>query len=169
MLDNYVRSCAGYSAITYLLGIGDRHHRNLLLDAHGRLLHIDFGFILGRDPKPMPPLIKLSREMVEAMGGAGPDSEHFQAFRQHLFTAFLHLRRHANLFLNLVALMRDSSVPDIAAEPDKAVRKLEEKFHLGFDDERLVLHLQTVIDDSMHALFPALTERLHEWVLYFQR
>lgn len=31
---------------------------------------MDFGYILGRDPKPFPPPMKLCKEMVEAMGGA---------------------------------------------------------------------------------------------------
>lgn len=47
-----------------------RHLDNLLLQDDGRLFHVDFGFILGRDPKPFPPPMKLCKEMVEAMGGA---------------------------------------------------------------------------------------------------
>ncbi|KAK4883725.1 hypothetical protein RN001_007044 [Aquatica leii] len=121
IMDTYVRSCAGYCVITYLLGVGDRHLDNLLLTTSGKLFHIDFGFILGRDPKPLPPPMKLSKEMVEGMGGV--NSEHYQEFRKQCYTAFLHLRRHANLMLNLFSLMVDASVPDIALEPDKAVKK----------------------------------------------
>ncbi|CAK9810048.1 Phosphatidylinositol 3-kinase catalytic subunit type 3 [Anthophora quadrimaculata] len=69
VMDTYVRSCAGYCIITYVLGVGDRHLDNLLLTTSGKLFHIDFGYILGRDPKPLPPPMKLSKEMVEAMGG----------------------------------------------------------------------------------------------------
>lgn len=47
-----------------------RHLDNLLLRDDGRLFHVDFGYILGRDPKPFPPPMKLCKEMVEAMGGA---------------------------------------------------------------------------------------------------
>lgn len=32
--------------------------------------------------------------------------------------------RYANLFLNLFSLMVDASVPDIALEPDKTVKKV---------------------------------------------
>lgn len=90
-MDTYVSSCAGYCVITYLLGVGDRHLDNLLLTQDGKLFHIDFGYILGRDPKPLPPPMKLSKEMVEAMGGVC--SEHYQQFRKLCYTAFLHLRR----------------------------------------------------------------------------
>jgi len=140
------QSCAGYCVITYLLGVGDRHLDNLLLTKAGVLFHIDFGYILGRDPKPLPPPpMRLSREMVEAMGGSdvasgrlrssqttfisttfvpGMTSVHYQEFRKHCYTAFLHLRRHANLILNLFSLMTDATVPDIALEPDKTVKKV---------------------------------------------
>ncbi|KAI6869188.1 putative phosphoinositide 3-kinase [Hortaea werneckii] len=71
-MENYVRSLAGYCIITYLLGVGDRHLDNLLLTPEGRFFHIDFGYILGRDPKPLAPLMKITVEMVEGMGGVPP-------------------------------------------------------------------------------------------------
>uniref|UniRef100_A0A3Q2IAH2 Phosphatidylinositol 3-kinase catalytic subunit type 3 n=1 Tax=Equus caballus TaxID=9796 RepID=A0A3Q2IAH2_HORSE len=91
VMDTYVKSCAGYCVITYILGVGDRHLDNLLLTKTGKLFHIDFGYILGRDPKPLPPPMKLNKEMVEGMGGT--QSEQYQEFRKQCYTAFLHLRR----------------------------------------------------------------------------
>uniref|UniRef100_A0A2K5WF00 Phosphatidylinositol 3-kinase catalytic subunit type 3 n=1 Tax=Macaca fascicularis TaxID=9541 RepID=A0A2K5WF00_MACFA len=90
VMDTYVKSCAGYCVITYILGVGDRHLDNLLLTKTGKLFHIDFGYILGRDPKPLPPPMKLNKEMVEGMGGT--QSEQYQEFRKQCYTAFLHLR-----------------------------------------------------------------------------
>ncbi|XP_046626088.1 phosphatidylinositol 3-kinase catalytic subunit type 3 [Neodiprion virginianus] len=167
VMDTYVRSCAGYCIITYLLGVGDRHLDNLLLTTSGKLFHIDFGYILGRDPKPLPPPMKLSKEMVEAMGGVG--SEHYHEFRKQCYTAFLHLRRHANLMLNLFSLMVDASVPDIALEPDKAVKKVQDKLRLDLSDEEAVHYVQNLLDLSVTAVMAALVEQLHKFAQYWRK
>ncbi|XP_075218357.1 phosphatidylinositol 3-kinase 59F [Lycorma delicatula] len=167
IMDTYVRSCAGYCVITYLLGVGDRHLDNLLLTSSGKLFHIDFGYILGRDPKPLPPPMKLSKEMVEAMGGV--NSEHYHEFRKQCYTAFLHLRRHANLMLNLFSLMVDASVPDIALEPDKAVKKVQDKLRLDLGDEEAVHYLQNLLDMSVTAVMAALVEQLHKFAQYWRK
>ncbi|KAM3958517.1 phosphatidylinositol 3-kinase 59F [Aphomia sociella] len=166
-MDTYIRSCAGYCVITYLLGVGDRHLDNLLLTKSGALFHIDFGYILGRDPKPLPPPMKLSKEMVEAMGGV--HSEHYHEFRKQCYTAFLHLRRHANLMLNLFSLMVDASVPDIALEPDKAVKKVQDKLRLDLGDEEAVHYLQNLLDMSVTAVMAVLVEHFHKFAQYWRK
>lgn len=152
---------AGYCIITYLLGVGDRHLDNLLLTKNGNLFHIDFGYILGRDPKPFPPPMKLSREMVEGMGGVS--SEHYQQFRKLCYTAFLHLRRHANLILNLFTLMVGATIPDIALEPDKTVKKVQDKFRLDLSDEEAVHYIQSLIEVSVTAVMASLVEQFHKF------
>ncbi|KXS19899.1 phosphatidylinositol 3-kinase [Gonapodya prolifera JEL478] len=165
-MDSYIRSCAGYSVVTYLLGVGDRHLDNLLLTPDGRLFHVDYSFILGRDPKPFPPPIKLCREMVEAMGGTGHPL--FGQFRSYCFVAFTIIRRSANLILNLMSLMVESKLPDIAMEPDKAVWKVQEKFRLDLTEEEAIAFFETVINDSVGALFPQVMEFAHQMAQYFR-
>ncbi|KAH9436596.1 hypothetical protein MCOR02_000269 [Pyricularia oryzae] len=164
--DMFVRSCAGYCVITYILGVGDRHLDNLLLAPDGHFFHADFGFILGRDPKPFAPAMKLSREMVDAMGGAGSDG--YRAFKQYCFLAFSALRKSSNLILNLFSLMVDANIPDIKLEPDKAVIKVKDRFHLDMNEEEALRLFERIIDDNLNAFVPIVIDRLHEFVQAFR-
>lgn len=161
-MDTYIKSCAGYCVITYLLGVGDRHLENLLLAPDGHFFHADFGFILGRDPKPFAPMMKLCKEMVEGMGGT--TSPHYLQFKQYCFTAYTTLRKSANLILNLFSLMVDANIPDIRVEPDKAVLKVKERFHLEMSEEEAIRHFEQLIGDSVNAIFGVVIDRLHEFV-----
>ncbi|KAF8455028.1 kinase-like domain-containing protein [Kalaharituber pfeilii] len=140
VMDTYVKSCAGYCVITYILGVGDRHLDNLLLTPDGHFLHADFGFILGRDPKPFAPHMKLCKEMIDGMGGL--TSPHFARFKSYCYTAYTTLRKSSNLILNLFALMVESDLPDIRFEKEKAAGKVKERFKLELSDEEAVRALK---------------------------
>jgi phosphatidylinositol 3-kinase len=165
-LETFIKSCAGYCVITYLLGVGDRHLDNLLLSPDGHFFHADFGFILGRDPKPFAPAMKLCKEMVDGMGGSG--SEQYRQFKQYCFTAYTTLRKSSNLILNLFSLMVDANIPDIKIEPDKVVSKVKERFHLEMSEEDAIRHFERLIEDSSNAIFPVVIDRLHGFVQHFK-
>lgn len=65
--------------------------------------------------------------------------------------------------------MSDANVPDIALEPDKAVIKVQEKFRLDMGDEEAVRHLQSLLDTSVSAVFPAMVEQLHKFAQYWRK
>lgn len=165
-LETFIKSCAGYSVITYILGVGDRHLDNLLLTEDGRLFHVDFGFILGRDPKHFPPPMKLCKEMVEAMGGA--ESPYYTRFKSYCCEAYNIIRKSSNLILNLFYLMAGSNIPDIASDPEKGILKLQEKFRLDMDDEACIHFFQDLINESVSALFPQMVETIHRWAQYWR-
>ncbi|PSR78844.1 kinase-like domain-containing protein [Coniella lustricola] len=165
-MDAFVKSCAGYCVITYILGVGDRHLDNLLLSPDGHFFHADFGFILGRDPKPFAPAMKISNEMLDAMGGT--TSEQYKQFTQYCFLAYSALRKSSNLILNLFSLMVDANIPDIRLEPDKAVVKVKERLQLELTEENALRHLARVIDDNLYAFSGVMIDRFHAMTQAFR-
>ncbi|SCU81746.1 LADA_0C00848g1_1 [Lachancea dasiensis] len=166
VMDNFVKSCAGYCVITYILGVGDRHLDNLLITPDGHFFHADFGYILGQDPKPFPPLMKLPPQIIESFGGA--ESQNYDKFRSYCFVAYSILRRNANLILNLFELMKPSEIPDIKIDPDGAILKVKEKFCLDMSEEEAIIHFQNLINASVNALLPLVIDRLHNLAQYWR-
>ena len=94
---NFAKSLAGYSLVTYLLQIKDRHNGNILLDRDGHLIHIDFGFMLSNSPgnigfEAAP--FKLPLEYIEVIGGL--DSPAFREFRKLFREGFDVCRKHCD-------------------------------------------------------------------------
>jgi phosphatidylinositol 3-kinase len=186
VLSTYIRSCAGYCVITYLLGVGDRHLDNIMLQASGHFFHIDFGFIFGRDPKPLPPAFRLTREvriccvsvivrwlyslklmiyfqMVDGMGGQ--DSAEYRQFCSLACQAFNILRKSAGLVLNLLHLMSDAGIEDLsnnpAADADGVISSVETRFRLELTDEEAEKFFLGLINDCLVAIAPRVMDVFH--------
>ncbi|KAK1232983.1 Phosphatidylinositol (PI) 3-kinase [Marasmius sp. AFHP31] len=162
VVDTFVRSCAGYCVLTYILGVGDRHLDNLLVAPDGHFFHVDFGYILGRDPKPFPPAVKVCKEMVDAMGGAS--SPHYARFKNFCFTAFTILRKSANLILNLVTLMVDANIPDIKHRD--VHEQIREKFRLDLTEEEAIKHFEALLNETSY--FTAVLDKIHDIAQYWR-
>ncbi len=163
-MSNFVRSTAGYCVITYLLGIGDRHLDNLMIHLEGNLFHIDFGYILGADPKPLaPPPFRFSKEMMEAMGGV--DSPDYKRFRMYCCQAYTILRKRAQLILNLLNLMVDAGIEELSNDPRGALGGVEGKFRLDLTDEQAENFFLSLIDDSLKAIAPIVLEKMHQFAV----
>jgi phosphatidylinositol 3-kinase len=163
-LDSYINSCAGYCVVTYILGIGDRHLENLMIDNKGRLFHIDFGYILGKDPKPMPPPIKLCKEMVECMGGKG--SKRYEEFQQKCVNAYWVLRDNARVIVNMFYLMIDSGIPELNNIDN--LKKLHEKFVPQKNRQEASTFMLDNLRESVDAMMAVFMEKLHAWAQYWK-
>ncbi|KAI9143717.1 armadillo-type protein [Paraphysoderma sedebokerense] len=73
---NYTRSLAVMSMVGYVLGLGDRHPSNLMLDRYtGKVIHIDFGdcfeVAMHREKFPERIPFRLTRMLINAMEVSG--------------------------------------------------------------------------------------------------
>ena len=73
---NYSRSLAVMSMVGYILGLGDRHPSNLMLDRKtGKIIHIDFGdcfeVAMKRDKFPERVPFRLTRMLIKALEVSG--------------------------------------------------------------------------------------------------
>lgn len=135
-VDRFVRSCAGYCVATYVMGIGDRHSDNVMITEDGKLVHIDFGHILGNFKEKFG--IKRERvpfvftpDMAYAMGGKG--SEFYETFVSFGVKAYNVLRENARFLVSLFTMMLGSGMPELQTLDD--VSYMVDRFELGMNHQ----------------------------------
>ena len=170
-MNNYLISNAGYAVATYFLAVGDRHLENLLVKNNGDLFHLDFGFILGNNPKSkgdfwVPP-IRINKHMVNGMGGQ--TSEEYKIFKQKTIDAFLYLRNYRQLFLNILLLMVNASIPDLPfATYQNVLNKMNRRFLPELSNEEARAKFSTIIDDSVNAGIAEIFELVHKFSIFMK-
>ncbi|KAL6637046.1 hypothetical protein ACP70R_024618 [Stipagrostis hirtigluma subsp. patula] len=128
----FMISSAGYAVASLLLQPKDRHNGNLLFDSQGRLVHIDFGFILEISPGGNMGFesahFKLSHEMTQLLDPSGTmKSDTWNQFLRLCVKGYLAARRHMNGILSTVNLMVDSGLPCFSrGDP---IGNLRKRFH----------------------------------------
>ena len=102
---NFVESLAGYSLITYLINIKDRHNGNILLDINGNVIHIDFGFVLGISPGSLGfenAPFKLTQEYIDIMDGK--DSSMFLYYKSLILRGLIEVRKYVDDFMKIIEI-----------------------------------------------------------------
>ena len=167
-MDNFVKSCAGYCVVTYLLGVGDRHTDNLLLHPQGNFLHCDYSFILGQDPKTFLPM-RITEHMVNGMGGR--DSDNFAKFLSLAGAAFVSLRQPASvrILMSLVKGMLYSHIPDvsISQKPEAGLHLIHQRFCLDLNDDDAVEFLEENIERSLTSKIWIAVDAIHSMGKHF--
>lgn len=142
--ERFVWSCAGYTLLTWLFGVGDRHLDNLLITSDGCLFHVDYAYLFGADPKPFAPPMKLCPEMLQALP--------LPYFQKIMLAALRILQNHTALLLSVVEL-------GFGVERAAFVRE-----RLGTGDERV----KALVEESARAMMPQVMETIHKWSQYWK-
>ncbi|KRY77591.1 Serine/threonine-protein kinase ATR, partial [Trichinella pseudospiralis] len=131
---NFVRTAAVMSMVGYVLGLGDRHGENILIDStSGDVVHVDFNCLFNKgEDLEWPELVpfRLTHNMVDAMGPLGCEG----AFRKCCELTMQVMRERRGMlrsvletFLHdpLVEWTRNSNKPRPTAGEDKAREHLQ--------------------------------------------
>ena len=150
----FLHSLAAYSVVCYVLAIKDRHNGNLLLHRNGHLVHIDFGFVLGKAPGGAVSLeagvpFKLTKEMVDVLGGP-TDPLYTETFVDLCTLAFEALRPHAETLLTLIEISAfRPSIPCFDGESaPRQMAAVRERMLLDVPVHELRGRVQQLIDAS---------------------
>jgi phosphatidylinositol 3-kinase len=150
VMSTYVKSCSGYCVATYLLGVGDRHLDNILIHQNGHLLHCDYSFILGQDPKTYLPM-RITDEMIKGFGGQ--ESDNYDMFLSFTGAAFLALRRHNSVHTLLSHLrnMVHANLEDLSInqQPEEAILAMRGRFRLDLNDDDALAYIENVVKKSI--------------------
>ncbi|KAJ1080756.1 hypothetical protein NDU88_000949 [Pleurodeles waltl] len=159
---NFVQSCAGYCLVCYLLQVKDRHNGNILLDAEGHIIHIDFGFILSSSPRNLgfeTSAFKLTSEFVDVMGGL--DGDMFNYYKMLMLQGLIAARKHMDKVVQIVEIMQQGSqLP--CFHGSSTIRNLKERFHMNMTEEQLQLLVEQLVDGSMRSI----TTKLYDGFQY---
>ena len=122
---NYSRSTAAISILGHVLGLGDRHGHNILLDKNtGEVVHIDLGvaFEAGRI-LPVPEVVpfRLTRDLVDGMGISGVEG----VFRRCCNFTLEALREDQESIMTLLDVLRYDPLVSWSISPYR-LKKMQE-------------------------------------------
>lgn len=102
--NTFVESLAISSAISYIIGLGDRHLDNIMINNLGQIFHIDYGYIM-ENPTIIfnMPEIKLTDDIIDFLGGI--NSSYYKDFKKHIVQIYNLYRANKNIlymYFNLI-------------------------------------------------------------------
>ncbi len=145
----YTRSLAVMSMVGYILGLGDRHPSNLMLDKlSGRILHIDFGdcfeVAMNRDKYPEKVPFRLTRMLIKAMEVSGIEG----SYRSTCERTMTVLRENRDsLVAMLQAFLYDPLISWRFVDPSNENENADEA-NAASEDDRLAESLMPPVHDG---------------------
>lgn len=127
----YTRSVATSSIVGYIVGLGDRHVQNILIDEEtAELVHIDLGVAFEQGkilPTPETVPFRLTRDIVDGMGITGVEG----VFRRCCEKTMEVMRRSQDALLTIVEVLLYDPLFDWTMNPLKALYLQQDEAELN--------------------------------------
>jgi len=144
----FIKSCGSNCVLTYMLGIGDRNLHNILVTPKGNLINIDFSYILGADPKFNSAEMKITKDMVDTLGGK--ESEGFASFQLFCRNAYQKIRRYTSFWYTLYLYLAVVSPPihDLHNDVESIKQFCEERLMTSLTDEECDVRIVDIVNKN---------------------
>jgi phosphatidylinositol 3-kinase len=96
--NRFVYSLSISSSISYIIGLGDRHLDNIMINKRGQIFHIDYGYIMENPITTFfeMPQIKVTNDIIDFLGGT--QSKYYDNFKKMVIKIYNILRANKNVF-----------------------------------------------------------------------
>jgi phosphatidylinositol 3-kinase len=143
----YAKSLAIWSCISYILGFGDRHLDNIMINKDGLIFHIDYGYITDN---PMTnifsaPIIRITFEMIECLGGE--NSTYYNLFKNYVADVFNLIRLYTNIIINNYYILGYEKIVDWTDFKNKII----DRFMVGMSGKEVIISLDNEIKNSYNS------------------
>eukprot|EP00818_Percolomonas_sp_WS_P000436 CAMPEP_0117450160 /NCGR_PEP_ID=MMETSP0759-20121206/8321_1 /TAXON_ID=63605 /ORGANISM="Percolomonas cosmopolitus, Strain WS" /LENGTH=1050 /DNA_ID=CAMNT_0005242665 /DNA_START=790 /DNA_END=3942 /DNA_ORIENTATION=- len=162
-VENFMYSSAAYCVATYVLGIGDRHNDNIMLQKNGNLFHIDFGhflnhrkYLAGFIARETAPFI-FTKMYAKVLGKK--NSEMFNKFQDFGAKAYNILRKNAAVIMMLFILMLGTGIPELQSTKD--IEWLRKCLRLDRSDEEAAQHFKKLVNKALNNTRAQLNDAAH--------
>ncbi|QIW94919.1 hypothetical protein AMS68_000437 [Peltaster fructicola] len=153
----YARSAAVMSMTGHVLGLGDRHGENILLqESTGGVFHVDFNCLFDKGltfEKPEVVPFRLTRNMTDAMGPYG----HEGPFRRSCEVTLGLLRQHKDTLMTILETFihdpttdfvakKKRNIPGVPETPQEILDSIDGKLKGLFRGETMPLSVEGYVD-----------------------
>lgn len=141
----FSKSLAISSCISYILGLGDRHLDNIMINNKGLIFHIDYGYLMDNPVTSIlsAPNIKVTSVMIDFLGG--PNGMYYDKFKDYVIKVYDIMRLYKNIIVNYYEMIALEKFIDWDTFQDK----LEARFMDGMTCKDVEITLINEIETSI--------------------
>ena len=160
----FLQSCASNCVVGYLLGIGDRNMKNILVKPNGTLIHVDFSYILGTDPKSSQlTTMKITHGMTDMLGGK--DSEGFKKLQEECLRLISLMKNHISFWYTSFHFIYTAK-PPIYPHYQKLTElkeHIETRLLPGVADKNLAIIIVDIVNSANDSAVAQLADLSHKF------
>jgi phosphatidylinositol 4-kinase len=163
--ENFADSLAGFCLLSYYLDIKDRHNGNIMINSEGRIMHIDFGFLLGTSPKNLGferAQFKLVKSYVDILDGF--DGKMFKRFKEKMVKGLIESKKYFRIISTMITIMSHTNMPCLAGQNiDTLIDNLNKKFLFGYTKEQIEKYVDEMIKNNYENFWTRKYDQFQYW------